>query len=101
MAPRDAPAWRRGFDEVERRIGEPLESATNAAPVLEALIRLGRLQRAITGPADQLASHALHLIGLPSGRDVRGLRHQIAALQREVSSLSRQLADTDQSPGED
>jgi len=66
MSPRDTPGWRKGFNEVERRVGRPLESATNAEPVLHALVQIGRLQRAIARPVDQAASWALHLAGLPS-----------------------------------
>jgi hypothetical protein len=42
-----------------------------------------------------LASWALHQAGLPSGRDIRGLRRQIAAVQQEVGALRRDIADRD------
>jgi hypothetical protein len=52
-----------------------------------------RVQRAVGGRADRLASWALHQAGLPSWRDVRSLRRQIGSLQREVGALRRELAE--------
>lgn len=93
MSSGTSPGWRRAFDRVERRLGPPLESAANA-PEFYSLLALGRrAQRTFGSRADRLASWALHRAGLPSWRDVRGLRRQVASLQQEVGALRRELAD--------
>jgi hypothetical protein len=100
MSPRSSSTLRRAFDRVERAVAPPLESATNAPELYSALVTAQRVQRAVGSRADRLASWVLHQAGLPSGRDIRGLRRQIAALQREVGALRRELAERDEVEGE-
>jgi hypothetical protein len=96
MSPQPPSALRRAVDRVERALGPPLESATNAPEFYSVLVTARRVQRAVGSRADRLASWALHQAGLPSRRDIRGLRRQIAAVQQEVGALRRELADRDQ-----
>jgi hypothetical protein len=95
MSPRASPGWRKAFDGVERLLGEPLESATNSPDVQSALVTAGQLRRAVTSPVGRLASWGLHLVGLPSHADVLALRRQLNEVQREVSSLHRELASAE------
>lgn len=95
MSPRRSPAWRRAFDGVERLMGRPLESATNSTDVQSALVTVRRVRRAVTSPVDRLASRGLHLVGLPSHADVLALRRQLNELQRDVSTLHRELASAE------
>ena len=95
MSARGSPAWRRAFDGVERLVGGPLESATNSPDVQSALVTAGQLRRAVTSPVGRLASWGLHLVGLPSHADVLALRRQLNEVQREVSSLHRELASAE------
>ena len=92
MSPRTSPAWRKAFDGVERLLGEPLESATNSPDVQSALVTAGQLRRAVTSPVGRVASWGIHLVGLPSHRDVLALRRQLNEVQREVATLHRELA---------
>ena len=50
-----------------------------------------RLRRAVARTADAAASCALHQLALPSHADVRGLRRQLARIERELGSLRRDL----------
>jgi hypothetical protein len=71
--------WRRAFDAVER----------NASPRVEAVI--ARTRRVANGRVSAFAAGFWHLMNLPAGSDVRRLRMQVGALDREVRRLSLQL----------
>src|SRR5918995_394272 len=90
MSPTDTPLWRRAFDDVERRVGAPLASATSSSDFQAAVLRLGRLRKAVVRPVHAVADRGLHLIGLPSNSEVRDLRSALHAVQREVSALRRE-----------
>jgi hypothetical protein len=92
VAPADTPLWRRAFDDVERRVGQPLASATSSSDFQSAVVKVRRLRRTAVRPVHAVAGLALHLVGLPSNAEVRHLRRELHEVQREVSSLRRDRA---------
>jgi hypothetical protein len=98
MARADSPAWRRAFDEVERRIGPALSSATNSPDFQVTLQELQRVNRTIASGVNGIVSWGLHVAGLPAHSDIRDLRRQLGEVQRELLSLRLDLART---PDED
>jgi hypothetical protein len=88
-----SPAWRRAFDGVERRVGTPLKTLTSSSDFQVAAHQLGRVSRAVTYPLDGLLSWGLHVAGLPSHADIRGLRRQLDGVQRELLTLRRELVE--------
>lgn len=95
MAPRDSPLWRRAFDDVERRVGQPLASATSSSEFQAAVLRARRLRKAAAKPVHSVAGMALHLVGLPSNTEVRHLRRELNEVQREMSALRRDRAQAE------
>jgi hypothetical protein len=92
---KSSPAWRKAFDGIERRIGRPLEAATNSPDLQNLIISLNRVRRTVSGPAEHVASWGLHRVGLPSRADVQAMSRQLNELQRDISALHRQLASAE------
>src|SRR3954469_20632978 len=91
VPPSGSPAWRRIFDGVEKRVAPPLTAVTSSSDLQVVMHRLAAAKRAVTSPIGDAASWGLHLVGLPSRRDLRDLRRQFGEVQRELSSLRRSL----------
>lgn len=89
MAGKDSPLWRKVFDDVERRVGGPLESVTGSPDFHVAALRLGRAKRAVVAPVQSVVGFGLHLVGLPSHAEVRTLRRDLTDVQRELSAMRR------------
>jgi hypothetical protein len=91
MADTRPPLWRQAFDAAERRVTPHADSLvrTPTFAVGAALVRrAGTLAR---DSAQSLTAHAWHLVNLPAGTDVRRLRAQVGALDREVRRLTLHL----------
>jgi hypothetical protein len=102
VAATDSPLWRRAFDDVERRVGRPLASATSSSEFQAATLKLRRARRAVVKPVQSVAGFGLHLVGLPSNSEVRELRRELSAAQREISAMRRDQvqAERDQQASE-
>lgn len=90
-----SPAWRRAFDLVERRIAPPLQSVTGSPDLQITVDKLRGARQAVARPVDRVVSWGLHIAGLPSHADLRGLRNQVIQLQREVLSLRREMIESE------
>jgi len=85
------PLWRQAFDAAERAVTPRAESLvrTPSFAIGAALVR--RAQRLARESARGLTTRAWHLVNLPAGTDVSGLRAQVGALDREVRRLTLHL----------
>jgi hypothetical protein len=95
MARADSPLWRKAFDGVENRIGRPLESATGSSQFHTAVLAVRGVKRAVIGPVQSVVGFGLHLAGLPSHNDVRELKRTVGDVERELSALRRDLAQSE------
>lgn len=93
MSPEATPLWRRAFDTLERAVGSPLERGTSASEFAMTLAIARRLRRGAARRADAAASWVLHQAALPSHADIRRLRRQLSAVERELGALRRDLDD--------
>jgi hypothetical protein len=96
----DSPTWRQAFNSVERRISPPISSVTSSADFQVAAHKLHQARQAVVRPIGNLASWGLHLAGLPSHADVRGLKQQLGELQRELLTLRREVRESESDHGE-
>jgi hypothetical protein len=84
--------WWRAFDNIERRVGKPLEGAAGSARYVDLMVRGRRVHRAVGGGFMRMAGGAagkvLHAANMPTLGDVRRLSRQIAVLTSEVRTLS-------------
>jgi uncharacterized protein HemX len=57
-----------------------------------------RVRRKAVGAAEGVSRRVLHLVNLPAGTDIRGVRQQLARLERQIDQLSGEMAEIDKSP---
>jgi hypothetical protein len=89
----DRPLWRQAFDAVDRRVSGPVEAGVRTDAFADALALGLRVRERLEHAVERRTRRALHLLNLPAASDVKRLREQIAALQREVRDLSRELEE--------
>jgi hypothetical protein len=87
------PRWRSAFNAVERRIGEPLESAVATREFAGLLGLAARLQRTTSRTVEQSLSWWLHQWGMPSRTDIREVSRAVTRVERQLRDLSRDLED--------
>jgi hypothetical protein len=92
----DRPLWRQAFDAVDRRIAPPIEAGARSEVFGDAFTLAFRLRRRVQREAERRTRRVLHLVNLPTATDVRRLSEQMAALQRQVRELSRELDEQEE-----
>jgi hypothetical protein len=92
------PAWRRGFDRVERIVGGPLERMIDTSRFAEVLVLAFRAQGVVGQIAERQTRAALHLCNIPSRSDVKRINRQLAVLASEIRRLSEQIESAAPSP---
>ena len=93
--PANQPLWLRAVIRVERAIGEPIESAVRSDTYFDIVSKTTRVRRKVTGTAEGVSRRCLHLVNLPAGSDIRGMRQQLARMERRLNELSHDVAELD------
>jgi hypothetical protein len=95
MVPRDMagtyPLWLRLVLRLERAVGGPVETAVHSDAYFDLLAELNRTKRKVTDATESVSKRVLHLANLPAGTDIRRVREQLAALERRLIQLSKEL----------
>ncbi|MGF1598667.1 MAG: hypothetical protein ACFCVK_17355 [Acidimicrobiales bacterium] len=84
-----SPQWRQAFDAWEKAVAPGLEELTASAGFQDVLAVAARMNAQVLSETERWSRRWLHLWNLPAASDVRGLRRQIASLEREVKTLRR------------
>jgi hypothetical protein len=82
------PLWRRGFDALERPLGDALAGAARSGAFSDGVALALRLERRLQKEIERRTRRGLHMANLPTATDVRLLSQQVAELQRQVRALS-------------
>jgi hypothetical protein len=93
--PADQPLWLRAVLRLERAIGEPIESAVHSDTYFDLVSTTTRVRRRVLGTAEGVSRRCLHLMNLPAGSDIRGMRQQLARMERRLNQLSHEVAELD------
>ncbi len=93
--PANQPLWLRVVIRVERTIGEPIESAVRSDTYFDLISTTTRVRRKVTGTAEGVSRRCLHVLNLPAGSDIRGMRQQLARMERRLNELSDDVAELD------
>jgi len=100
--PANQPLWLRIVLRAERAIGEPIESAVRSDKYFDVISTTTRVRRKVVGTAEGVSRRCLHLVNLPAGSDIRGLRQQLTRMERRLNELSDdgpELDGTEPPPG--
>jgi hypothetical protein len=95
----DQPLWRRAFDRIERGVGGPLETTVRSDAFFEVLAHAMKARGAVAGSLEALSRRGLHLLNLPAASDMRRVREQVAAVDRRLLALSKELAEVRRDAG--
>jgi hypothetical protein len=94
--PANQPLWLRAVIRMERAIGEPIESAVRSDTYFDVISATTRVRRKVLGTAEGVSKRCLHLLNLPAGSDIRGIRQQLARMERRINQLSHDVAELDE-----
>ena len=81
------------FDLVERNIAETVVEWIDNPVIAEALLEVGKVGAVGLRRLGELRGSAVHVLSLPSHRDVRMLSGQVARLQTALAEVEAQLED--------
>jgi len=93
--PANQPLWLRVVLRLERAVGEPIESAVHSDAYFDLVSTTTRVRRKVVGTAEGVSRRCLHLLNLPAGSDIRGMRQQLARMERRLNDLSNDVAELD------
>ena len=93
--PANQPLWLRAVLRLERAIGEPIESAVRSDTYFDVVSATTRVRRRVAGTAEGVSRRCLHMLNLPAGSDIRGMRQQLARMERRLNQLSHEVAELD------
>jgi hypothetical protein len=81
------------FDRVERAFAETVVEWVDSPVIAEAFFEAGKVGVIGQRRLGELRSSAVHVLSLPSHRDVRMLSAQVARLQTALAEVEAQLED--------
>lgn len=87
------PAWRQGFDAVERQISPRLESLVQSDQFGVAIGLAARMRRSVESQMARNTRRVLHRLNLPAGTDVARILNELGQLRMQVRELSAELED--------
>ncbi len=93
--PADQPLWLRVVVRLERAVGQPVEAVVRSDTYFDVVSKTTRLRRKAVGAAEGVSRRCLHMVNLPAGTDIRGMRHQLARMERRLNELSDEVAEID------
>jgi hypothetical protein len=85
------PLWLKAVHRLEREIGERVEAAVHSDTYFDFVSIAQRQQRQAKTLAEGVSRRCLHLLNLPAGSDVRGLREQLARMDRRLTRIAKEL----------
>jgi hypothetical protein len=87
------PSLKTLFFTAERVLAERVTRAVDTPVVANTLLDLGKLGAAGLRRADDLRDGLVHLLALPSSRDIARLSAQVMVLRRDLAEVEAQLDD--------
>jgi hypothetical protein len=96
MVPLVMSHWLKLVLRLERTIGAPIESAVHSDTYFDVVAGLNRGTRRLTGALEGVSKRGLHVLNLPAGTDIRGVREQLARMDRRLVQISKELERLEQ-----
>jgi hypothetical protein len=92
------PLWLQIVHRLERAVGEPVESAVRSDTYFDLVSVAKRATGKAKGKAESVSRRGLHLLNLPAGSDVKGLREQLLRMERRINQLTENVEELDDAP---
>ena len=94
----EQPLWLQMVYRLERAVGTPVEKAVRSDTYFDLVAQANRARRRTVSTLQELQREWLHTFNLPAASDVRGVREQLARVERRLNELSKELGDGDRPP---
>jgi hypothetical protein len=92
MAP-PQPLWLKVVTKLERVIGEPIEKVVRGDAYFDRVTEGTRSRTRVTRAIEGVSTFWLHLLNIPAGTDVRGMREQLNRMERRLADVTKELED--------
>lgn len=92
------PLWLRAVLRVERTIGGPVEAAVRTDTYFDLVTKTTRVTSKIKRTVSGTSTRVLHVINLPAGSDIQGVKEQLSRMERRLNRLSEEVAEQDGHP---
>jgi hypothetical protein len=79
------------FDQMERAVGNPLETMANTREFATVMAVGTRLKRQFDEASEEMFAKAVHRFGLPARQDVTEMARAVARVERRLQQLSHEL----------
>jgi hypothetical protein len=89
----DLPLWLKLVLRMERAVGAHVESAVHSDVYFDLVAELNRSKARATATVEGVSKRFWHLANLPAGTDIRRMRQQLAAMERRLVQLSKELEE--------
>ena len=94
----EQPRWLQMVYRLERAVGTPVEKAVRSDTYFDLVAQANRARRRTVSTVQGLQRGWLHTFNLPAASDVRGVREQLARVERRLNELAKELGDGDRPP---
>lgn len=88
-----AKQWREIYDEWEKAVAPGLQQFTASDSFRDFMAASAKITSALTAEFERASRRWLHFWNLPAATDVRKLRQQVAAVDRELKGLKNLVFD--------
>jgi len=90
----ERPLWRRAFDAVDADLAPRVERWVRTEQFADGVALFNRLNKQAREAAEELNRQALHFWNRPTASDVADLKRQLAAMDRQLRKLTKQLGES-------
>lgn len=87
----EQPKWRQAYDKVDKELSPKVTELVQSDAFNVAMGLAARIRKEVRSRVGGAAAAVWHFANLPAGSDVKHLRKQVGALDREVRRLTLQL----------
>ena len=89
------PLWLKAVHKVERAVGGPIEAAVKTDTYFDIVTKATRVTGKVKRKVSSTSTRVLHVVNLPAGTDMQGMREQLSRMERRINRLTEEVADPD------
>jgi hypothetical protein len=90
----ERPLWRRAFDAFDADLAPRVERFVRTEQFADGMAFMNRMNKLARERAEELNRQALHFWNRPTASDVADLKRQLAAMDRQLRKLTKQLGES-------
>ncbi len=92
------PRWLQAVLWAEGRVAKPLNRISNSPQAADVMLAVADGRRLLTAVTERVRSGAVHVLALPTQRDVEMLEAKVERLQRTLDEMTAEARDASPRP---